>query len=448
MAALKAANTKLEARIQELERRLNQNSKNSHLPPSQDKHQRPAIKPAFERGKGKKNGGQPGHKGTTLERSDQIDEFQILIPEKCTCGNKLSKEPYDILETRQVRDLPPLKDHVKEYQLGSCICSKCHRTNRGEYPIGINAPVQYGPRIKALVVLLNVENKVPFKKVHQLFVDLFGIHLNESTIHNANKKCYELLEPTMNQIQAEMIKSPVIHADETGINLGTTTVWAHVNSTVLFTYLYTHPNRGYDAYTDFESVISQYEGTIIHDFLKAYFKLLRAKHGMCNSHILRELESQKEELRIWADQFKKFLLNVKDSSFSSRIKNKVSILSQYKRILKNGIKEEPPPIRRGSRGREKKSSGLNLIERLLNHIDQVMAFAFDKNIPFTNNQAERDLRHCKTKMKVSGCFRSELGAKYYMRITSFTSTLRKNSLNVYEGLCQLFNSGKYELIWS
>ena len=116
------------------------------------------------------------------------------------------------------------------------------------------------------------------------------------------------------------------------------------------------------------------------------------------------------------------------------------IESRYTLICGMGEKAEPPPRKTpGKKGRYKRTKGRNLVERLIREKEAVLAFAFNQEVPFTNNLAERDLRPAKVKMKVSNCFRSFEGAEIYARIASFVSTTRKQDHNVFSELCNTFN---------
>ena len=106
---------------------------------------------------------------------------------------------------------------------------------------------------------------------------------------------------------------------------------------------------------------------------------------------------------------------------------------QFAKILATADKEEPPPTIK-KKGRPKKSKGRNLMDRLILYEEYVLNFAITKNVPFTNNLAERDIRPWKTKLKVSGCFRTLDGAKRYARVKGFCSTVKKHGLSVYEQL--------------
>lgn len=433
---LKAENAKLRTRVSELEDKLNQNSRNSHLPPSRD----PAsIKAAIPRKKGKrKPGGKKGHQGGTLLKIEQADECIDLKATQCGCGYNLSGEKQQIIDTRQVFDIPPIKLSVKEYRLMQCQCPKCHRMNLGKFPQYVTAPAQYGPNLKALTVLLNADGKLPLNKIVSLFKDLFNISINENTLLEATNKCYKLLEPFEKEIRSLLPQEKVMHLDETGLLINLDLYWMHGMCTERLTFLRVHPNRGMEALKEVSDVLNPFKGTLIHDFFKVYFRLSIDKHGMCGAHILRELQQLIDQGSKWAVKVHNLIMEMFLNATTKNIRLKTQLLSRYSRHLREGFKEEPPP-QKSNRGRDKRSKGLNLLLRLKEFKKEVTAFAFDKDIPFTNNTVEREMRHPKTKLKVSGCFRSILGAHWYARIMSFISTLRKNNQDVYSSLCQLFS---------
>lgn len=282
------------ARVLELEDRLNKDSQNSNKPPSSDGLKKKNIKPAFPRKKGKKTGGQPGHIGKTLEQSDQVDFYKPLLPTHCLCGQGLDITQSEIIEKRQVFDIPQPRLEITEYQKRSCTCGHCGLINEGEFPKGINAYVQYGIGVKSLVVLLNIAFQLPLKKIKTLFADLFGYAINESTIIGATQKCYNQLEQSENAIKQNLLEKMVVHFDETGLRVFGKLHWLHTACNNMFTHLFVHVKRGKEALRDSDSILPSFKNWAIHDCWQSYFDFINCLHGICGAHILRELTALEE----------------------------------------------------------------------------------------------------------------------------------------------------------
>ena len=438
-------NALLKTEIEELKARLDSNSHNSNKPPSSDGYKKKTVKPAFPKSKGCKQGGQNGHKGHTLQQVEAPDKIVTCFPGICTCGHEFKKEPLVLAEKRQVFDLPQPRLEITEYQIFKAYCPSCGHEQKGVAPEGVNAPVQYGNKVKAFVVLLNVHYKIPYKKIQLLFSDLFGYPINESTISSAGEKCYEKLEESENLIRSKIICSNVVHADETGLRTAGKLYWLHTATTLLHTYLFVHEKRGAGAIQGNKSILMDYIGWLVHDCWSSYFNLKNLKHAICGAHILRELQGLIEggETK-WAKVFKSFLLSIYMMPFEERVKRRNYIESRYDRICGFGEKEEPPPVKTaGRKDRYKRTQGRNLVERLIREKDAVLAFAFNKEVPFTNNLAERDIRPAKVKQKISNCFRTFKGAEIYARIEGFISTTRKNQRCVFKELCTTFDGHNF-----
>jgi transposase len=430
----------LQREVQELKDRLNKNSRNSHKPPSTDGLRKPALptKP------GGKRGGRPGHKGKTLKMADHVDQTVEIKPEVCSaCQEVLDSEGESMLMARrQVFELPPTRLHVWEYQRYSCICGRCGHLNQTDFPAEVSAPVQYGPRVKALVTLLHQSGCLSVPKIQSLFEDLFSAPLNEATIQECQRTAYQRLEEEEEHIQQQLQQSKRIHADESGIRCAGELLWLHELGNERFTYQFVHQRRGMEAHQDTQSILLDFPGWVVHDCWAAYFNLEQGQHALCNAHLLRELNALKEQKREWAADFHAFLLDLYEKTDQGRGQLPQSqharILRKYNRLLKAGYAEEPPP-QKSARGRPKKSKGLNLLERLDMHWHAVLAFCWHKTIPFTNNLAERDIRPAKSKLKVAGCFRTLAGAQAYARIHSFISTVRKHQYNAFNELVNIFS---------
>ena len=442
---LKSQKEVLKAGNAELRVTLESNSHNSNKPPSSDGYKKKPVKPVFPKGKGSSLGGQKGNKGHTLQQVESPDKIVTCIPGICTCGREFEKEELMLAEKRQVFDLPQPKLEITEYQIFKASCPACGKEQKGVAPEGVNAPAQYGNKVKAFVVLLNVHYKLPFKKIQLLFGDLFGYPINESTISSAGDKCYEKLEESERVIKSIIMGDNVVHADETGLRTAGKLHWLHTATTMLYTYLFVHEKQGSDAIQSNKSILRDYVGWLVHDCWSSYFKLRNLKHAICGAHILRELEGLIENRKTkWAKVFKSFLLSVYKMSFEERVRQRKQIESRYDRICNIGEKAEPPPVKTtGRKGRHKRTKGRNLVERLLREKDAVLAFAFNKEVPFTNNLAERDIRPVKVKQKISNCFRTFKGAEIYARIEGFVSTARKNNRCVLSELCTTFEGHNF-----
>ena len=434
---LVAENLSLKERVSELESQINQNSNNSSKPPSSDGYKK---KPAIPRRQGGRPGGQKGHKGHTLHQVEHPDETIYCDPGMCSCGHVFNDDELSLSETRQVFDLPKPRLEVKEYQIYKATCPSCGAFHKGTAPQGVHAPVQYGAGAKAFAVMLNTHIRVPFKKIQWLYKDLFGQGINASTIYSATREFYNALAKSEEQIKTKVTDSLVVHADETGMRVDGRLQWLHTATTERYTYLFVHKNRGKKALESEKSVLEHLSNWLVHDCWGSYFKFNSVRHSVCGAHIVRELESLVENNRSeWADTMQDLLLTLNDQPHYERVRQRSRIIKKYREICSLGIEQEPPPERTpGKRGRLKRTKGRNLVERLIREEEAVLAFAFNKEVPFTNNLAERDIRPAKVKMKVSNCFRTFQGAEIYARIESFMSTARKQERNVFSELCDTF----------
>lgn len=456
-------------RIETLEEQTKKNSRNSNKPPSSDGLKK---RPAFPRKKGRKRGGQNGHKGNKLqlvEREEDIDEREKLYPnlDTCTgCGSILDKRKALVSEIRQEFDLPEPKLLIREFQKMEVGCSCCGRKHYGAFPEHIKASTQYGSGVKSLTVLLNTGFALPIKKIQSLFVDLYGYRINEATIVNNSTLCYDELETTEIGIKNKLIGSSscaaavhkaVGHSDETGVRVAGKLHWLHVFSSALYTFFFVHEKRGKEALKDAQSILPKYSGWVVHDCWASYFKFDGVKHALCGAHILRELYALNEKEVKWSKWFIRYfltLLHLSKQNAQNKTQNKQSegyykltkqqqqkALLLYKKICASANEIEPLPEKKeGSRGKPKATKGRNLLNRLIKHQDAVLAYAFHSEVPFTNNLAERDLRPIKTKQKVAGCFRTLEGAQRHARIFGFISTVRKNELNIFNELKSLFDN--------
>jgi transposase len=443
----------LASRFADLEARVNQNSRNSSRPPSSNfgKNTPKQTTQAGIPKEKKEQGGQKGHTGNTLEKIEHPDEIVQLSTPFCNCGQFLSIEDAKIVQTYQVFDLPQPKLYVTEYQRLEQICA-CGRVHLAKLPDDIHATVQYGSGVRTLTTLLSNSCQLSYQKVSTLFEDLFGYDLNEGTALSNNQFMYESLAPTEERIKEALLQSKVVHFDESGLKVAKTLYWLHVACNTVFTYLFVHEKRGKKAHTDSTSILHKFKNWAIHDCFSTYFGFMNCLHALCNPHLLRELTYQKEQGKLWATQIHDFLLDIYKRTEKGTIplENIHIVKEQWQKICQDAIvleeillvQQTPLPEltlfeQPKKRGRKARGKPLKLLDRLLLHTDSILAFAQFEAVPFSNNQAERDIRPIKTKLKVAGCFRTTDGAKRYARIQGFISTCRKQKLNVFNELKKL-----------
>jgi transposase len=443
--SLQQAFKTLEHRVTHLEAILAKDSHNSSKPPSTDGFKRPQK--SLRENSGRQPGGQMGHEGITLRQTENPDLIRThRCRGKCSCGLPLSDAEVIDVAKRQIIDLPKTRTQVTEHQALTVLCS-CGKVHKTDFPDGVNAPVQYGNGIKAFATYLIVQQLLPVQRTQQIFKDILGIELCQASLQSYTVVGYHGLETTEETVKDGIVSSPVVHADETGCDVNNNLHWIHSLSTLQYTWYLCNKHRGIEAAAVAE-MIRRFGGRLVHDGWKTYLHYV-CKHALCNAHHLRELVFIDEHLKeTWAKEMKKLLLTIKetvDIASGKGRKRLPDILlnrfrARYLAIIRQGYAVQPAPMKRkpGQRGKVKQTPGKNLLDRLRNHVDDVLAFMYDFSVPFTNNLAERDLRMVKVKLKISGCFRTLFGAQVFCRIRGYLSTLRKQDLDILDYLRKTF----------
>lgn len=290
--------------------------------------------------------------------------------------------------------------------------------------------------IKAFAVNLLVSQMVALKRTQNLLHTMIGQELSEATLLSYIMKVHLALEPWELAAKEKLINQPCIHTDETSLRVDKKNHWIHVYAAGEVTLKCLHQKRGFDAMEAID-IIPRYNGIIIHDCWASYLRYDNCEHGLCGSHLLRELTFIIDSNAYkWARQMKR-LLRLTCMMVAKRKNKKLNqemysrLQNCYRNILEKAEKELPPiPERKNKKkGRIAKSDAHNLFERLQKYENSVLLFAKNSNVPFTNNRAERDIRMAKVKQKVSGCFRNENYAHAYCRISSYLQTMANIGLN-------------------
>lgn len=434
-------------RVELLEQKLATNSRNSSKPPSSDGYNKPKPKSLRKKGR-RKSGGQPGHTGKTLEIIKDPDRIIKHTLSRCPIsGESLTDKDIVNIIKRQVFDLPEPKLLVDEHWIYQYRNSS-GRLVTAEVPAGVSAPVQYGKRFQSWLVYLNDYQLVPLNRIRQMCADLYGYWISEDTILKARQQCYEHLEGFERQVKQILGNCSLAHADETGLKIDGKNHWLHTLCNERYTFLAIHAKRGYEALKDL-GILESFAGRLVHDCWAAYFRLENCAHSLCNPHLIRELVFAEEQLKqTWATKMKQLLQDAYDYSKAAKgsvaHQSKQSWHVRYGKIIAEGYRENPliddPPGTKKKRGRKKKTKSRNLLERMEKYRDEILAFIWDARIPFSNNQAEQDIRMVKVKQKISGGFRTLPNAEIFARIRSYISTQQKHGVMAWDALAKAFDS--------
>ena len=440
---LQAEIAEVRAENAELKRQLGQNSRNSSRPPSSDS---PFAKPApksLRRKSGKKPGGQPGHPGATLALVDNPNERKRHEPGPCAgCGADLSDAPEVGMERRQVFDLPPMTVRVTEHQLIARRCS-CGTTTCGAAPEGVTAPVQYGPRITAIILYLYIGQFLSKKRTAQALAELFGTPVSEGTVATMTQRAADGLDDFLEEVAEAIAASEVAGFDETGLRVAGRLHWVHCARTGKYTLLTCHPKRGTEGIDD-AGVLTRFRGVAVHDAWAPYDTYVDSEHQLCCAHALRELAAVADTAGpdldwCWATQAADALVEMQKLVAQAIAAGADAVdpdaLDKQVQLLRCAVQIGITTTAARSDTAMKKHNAL--ARRLLDRQDDYLRFTTDWRIPPDNNGSERDIRMIKLRQKVSGCLRTLTGAKQFCAIRSYVSTAAKHHRKLFDTLVML-----------
>lgn len=459
---LRATNLALEEENRRLKAKSNRNSSNSNLPPSSDfvSRRKPTPKRSmiFTGGKEeKKSGGQKGHKGTTMKTKSVPDKIVDIYPSKCSsCPNFLTckESNSSIKSTRRVLDVE-FRTVQTDYVLRSLCCPNSGIVMEGVFPENVSSPLQYGPGIKAMVTSLSSDGSMGMDKIRFFLNTLFNFSMSDSTVKNILSAGAKKGSDIVTSLKEALAKRHVVHFDETGCKYQGKSGWFHIAADSLTSIFGFNRKRGTEGIKDlgvYEKITGS-DQVVVTDFWAPYKKLDEAslkKHAYCLAHLDRELQSLLDTYSnlACAKKMKKLLSYTYKKVQALKAEGKASapeelieeISNKYDKIVKAALnKHKAQPHQSGKRGRTKKGEIRALFERFETNKDGVLMFLYDFKVPASNNIAERCAKAIKTKIKVSGCFRSESGPKEFCILKSLIETAKKRGINHLTMLHDLFD---------
>jgi transposase len=381
-----------------------------------------------------------------LSLVDDPQETLTHRPDTCRgCRRPLADAPVTDVARRQVFGLPEMRRRVTEHRIVSCRCA-CGAVTTATAPAGVAAPVQYGADVVAVVVYLAVAQHVPVARVVQILADLLGCAVSTGWVATALGRTATALTGFRARLRDALGRATVVHFDETGARVAGRLRWIHVACTPLVTSYHLDDRRGATA-VDNHGVLPAMTSaadpgrTAVHDGWMPYLKTCYdgVAHALCNAHHLRELTGWAEgspERDAWAGPLMALLreghARVEQARAAGHHELPTDVLTDLHRRWEQAIDiayaANPPPTGKG-RGKI-----LALVDRLRGYDAEIWRFAHDFTVPFDNNQAERDIRMVKLQPKISGGWRTEHGARTWLRIREYISTCRKNGIHIHTAL--------------
>lgn len=428
---------KHEKRIAELERRLNRNSQNSSVPPSQDPPDAPQRKRPDP--SGRSQGAQPGHqgKGRKLLPAEAVDRVVDHRPRRCDCGHRFEEgDEVGSPARHQITDLPKIAVEVTEHRLHRSRCPGCGKATRAELPAEVPAGA-FGPRLEAAVATLAVRNRVSRRDTVELAGELFGARLASGTVDAILARTGEALAGPYEDLLAQVRGAPALNVDETGWKLRgkKRTLWgAVIPDAAVFRIAPDRHEREVAALLG-----EDFAGIVGSDRWWAYRGFDPDKRQVCWSHLIRDLTAHSEGLAAQKD-FGEQGLDIARRLFSA--------WDEFQEHGdRHGLKREVAPLKgelkalleRGSKGRRNKLTW-GFSKNLLKVWPALWTFVEVEGVEPTNNVAERALRGPVIYRKLSLGSQSERGETTIQRLLSASVTCRLQGRSLFAYLAEVLSA--------
>jgi transposase len=425
--ALEARVAALEATVERLLERGQQDSRNSSRPPSSDPPQVIGQR-SRRRPSGRKRGGQPGHQGQTraLIPTEDVDTVVPVKPRQChRCQHPLQGEDPQP-QRHQVTELPPVQPVVTEYQLHRLFCPACGVPTRAAVPVGVPTG-GFGPRVQAIVTLCTGAYHLSKRTTQDVMADLFGLPMSLGTITNLEQATAQALVAPVAEAQAAVRAQPVAHLDETGWREGRTRAWLWVAVTAWVTVFAVRLSRG--AKVVQELLGERFCGILVTDRWSAYSCYPTRWRQVCWAHLLRDFEAMSERggrsqeighaLREQAHQMFHAWHRVRDGTLTP---------AQFRVMMRPRRREVARLLKAGQTCGVAKTAGVCREVRKL--YDALWTFVRVEGVEPTNNAAERAIRPGVLWRKGSFGTQSAEGSQFVAVMMTVVATLKQQHRHV------------------
>ncbi len=404
---------------------IKKDSHNSSMPPSTDLFTPSKIK-SLRPPSVLKSGGQPGHKGMTLEIRSNPDKITDLKNDYCrNCGASLITATHILKSKRQVIEIPPILPFYEEYRQYCCDCPNCHRLQTADFPVGVNAPIQYGSTVESLVCYLSVYQYLPFARLQNLFTQVFSLPISQGTVGNILERCAEKCEGVYQIIKTQIAESQVVGSDETGAKVNGKKWWIWVWQNILNTFIVASQNRGTETIETIWGTALAHT-ILVTDRWAAQLKSFTKGHQICLAHLLRNIIFLEEsEKHPFASQFRQLMIDIFDTrkalvkqnkAYAQDDKDAKELEKRLNELLLTTVDKDNYP------------NTLTFQASMIKNRNHLMPCLYNLDIPPDNNGSERAIRNIKVKQKISGQFKS--GQNAFCVIRSVIDTLRKRGVEV------------------
>ncbi len=390
------------------------NSSNSSVPPSQESIAARELRrtKSLREPSGKPSGGQPGHKGSTLQSVSTPDRIVRHEPSYCKCcGRPLDSVQYRKIRKTQTIDLKFVIETTEDRYYEK-VC-ECGCVNNCDAP---NCRIKYGDNIRAFVSYLNVVQCIPFKRIAELISDLSGQKISEGTVQNILRENSAKADAVYEEIRKRLEYAPVVGADETGATVGKELHWNWIFQTDLLTYVFQMKSRGMEA-IDSKFPDGLPNSTLVTDRHHSYFKMNVKEHQVCLAHLLRNAEylNELDARQDWSRRFIRLIRHAMDIRRDNCVtQRKIKILkTKMTNLLGECLTHLDDEFEKFKRG-------------ILKVKDYLFTFLTNPHVPYDNNASERGVRKIKVKQKVCGGFRTDDGADDFAKLHSIAETAMKN----------------------